>query len=110
MSEQQSTCRHFARYNREQVQHIRSCIDENKWYLSEKAGHDVGPAAAECDFVKHHAIRVAADFRRGFCKDRCSDRHQCSLAKGVDGMNGHWAGHQPPGDPPAPPKGPTGQS
>jgi len=32
----------------------RACILENKWYMSEKAGYDVGFERALMDWVMHH--------------------------------------------------------
>lgn len=90
MSEHHRTCAHFPHYAGEQLRHLQHCIDENKWYLSEKAGRDVGPAVAEKDFVERHLDRVAADFRERYCRERCSGRQQCSLSALVGELNRRW--------------------
>lgn len=76
-----SMCRNFHEYMREQERRLREAIDENKWYLSERAGYDVGYAAAEMDFAIHHLDRFAHEFRVEFCGTRCSARWECALAR-----------------------------
>jgi len=51
------------------------CV-ENKWYLSQRAGHDVGSTAAEWDFINHHVEAFADQFRATFC-GLCSHRGEC---------------------------------
>jgi hypothetical protein len=77
-------------------------VDENKWYMSERAGRDVGLAAAEADFVENHAWRVAGEFRRGFCTERCGDRQACPVPAMVDDLNRFWSqARTRPDQPPA---------
>ena len=90
MSEQQDACPFWVQFTHEQVELLRRCIDENKWYLSQKAGFDVGRPVAEADFVRNHANRVAADFRREFCQTRCTGRELCRLAALVGDLNRFW--------------------
>lgn len=60
--------------------HFEQALLENKWYLSERAGYDVGMVAAKRDFLEHHFERVARQFRRWFCGETCRLRATCELA------------------------------
>jgi hypothetical protein len=91
MSESRRVCTHWHAYSRDQFPHIRRCIDENKWYLSEVAGRDVGYEVAEAHFVDNHLNRVAAEFRRDYCVTRCAGRDHCTMASLVDDLNRCWA-------------------
>ncbi|OGV91222.1 MAG: hypothetical protein A3K19_23435 [Lentisphaerae bacterium RIFOXYB12_FULL_65_16] len=79
-------CRHFKEYMAEQERGLRKAIDEDKWYLSERAGHDVGFFAAEEDFCQYHLDRFARIFRIEFCRHRCPERDKCELAPGVENL------------------------
>lgn len=79
-------CVHFRQYMAEQERHLRAAIEEEKWYLSEQAGCDVGFEEAMTSFMQHHIDRFAHDFRVRFCRESCSERGQCPLAAGVDEM------------------------
>ncbi|MBM4155573.1 MAG: hypothetical protein FJ221_11180 [Lentisphaerae bacterium] len=76
-------CRNLRDYLAHQREHLRQAIDENKWYLSERQGRDVGPATAKVDFIENHFDRVAHDFRVRFCGADCIRRAQCPVADGV---------------------------
>ncbi len=96
MSENSAVCREFPTFAREQLTHLRGCIDEHKWYLSERAGHDVGLARAEADFMDVHVERVAKEFRQKFCGECCALREQCSVTDIIDELNRRWkAGPMP---------------
>jgi hypothetical protein len=56
---------------------IRRCIEEDKWYLSEKAGRDVGWEAAYDHFMKTFVAGFAAGFRACYCGMICPMRQQC---------------------------------
>jgi hypothetical protein len=79
-------CRHFREYMAEQERGLRKAIDEDKWYLSERAGRDVGFDAAEEDFCQYHLDRFARVFRIEFCRNRCPERDKCELALGVENL------------------------
>ena len=64
-----------------QAQVIQKSIEEDKWYLSEQAGHDVGWQAAEEHFIKTYLNGFAAGFRASYCGFVCYHRHNCLLAK-----------------------------
>jgi len=74
-------CIHFREYMQEQERRLREAIDENKWYMSERAGYDVGYEAAEYDFAIHHLDRFAHEFRVEFCGARCPARWNCELGR-----------------------------
>ena len=74
--------------------YMEQAIDENKWYLSEAAGRDVGPMVAEMDFHHSHLPRVAATFRSLHCTGLCPARAQCELAPLVPLLNESWAERQ----------------
>jgi hypothetical protein len=92
MSEHQDECPLWVHFAREQVELLRRCIDEHKWYLSQQAGYDVGRHVAEADFTRTHADRVAAEFRQEFCQRRCGRRDLCRRAARVGDLNRFWAG------------------
>ena len=81
-----TSCVKFKVYMAEQHVGLKKAIDEDKWYLSERAGFDVGFEAAERNFCKHHLDRFAQAFRVDFCHNRCPERHHCELAKTVEQM------------------------
>ncbi|MBN2452583.1 MAG: hypothetical protein JXR77_19525 [Lentisphaeria bacterium] len=75
-----------------QREHLRRAIDEDKWYLSEAAGRDVGWQVALEHFSQYHLHRVAAEFRLTFCTHECPSRGNCDLCERILEMNSHWAG------------------
>lgn len=91
MSEYQGACPFWTHFTGAQVERLRHCINENKYFLSQKAGHDVGLYVAEADFIVNHAGRVAAEFRLEFCRSLCAGRHACRIAAMVDDLNRFWA-------------------
>lgn len=78
-----SRCEHFDQYMAEQRQTLQRAVDEDKWYLSERAGFDVGHDAAMDSFVRHHLDQFAQEFRVWFCRERCPGRQACDLARRV---------------------------
>ncbi|MCX7818881.1 MAG: DUF4032 domain-containing protein [Kiritimatiellae bacterium] len=77
-------CKNFREYLLAQRRRLDEALAENKWYLSERAGRDVGMAAAKEDFLKHHFERVARQFRAWYCGVECRLRASCELAVGQD--------------------------
>lgn len=76
-------CQNLSRYLTIQRDYLRRAIEENKWYLSERRGHDVGIAAAKHDFIENHLDRVTHDFRMRFCRSACERRTACDLVEAV---------------------------
>jgi hypothetical protein len=74
-------CEHFFELMKVQKDMIEKSINENKWYMSEKVGHDVGWTEAEIDFIIKHLTIVAKRFREKFCGDVCEFRDDCDWKK-----------------------------
>lgn len=72
-------CERFKELMDWQAARMKEAIDEAKWYLSERAGRDVGSHAAAKDFDKRHLFRCAADWREHYCGAICEHRHDCDL-------------------------------
>lgn len=79
---------------RAQQECLRQALDENKWYLSERAGRDVGHDRAMDDFFEAHLDRVAHEFRLRFCRTLCQARGECELARGVEHLSSSSQAHQ----------------
>jgi hypothetical protein len=71
-------CIHFNHFMQDQLDIMKKSIDENKWYLSEKAMCDIGYSEAEKDFLEKYMELVAVRFRRKYCGEQCEDRHDCN--------------------------------
>ncbi len=78
-----SGCQRLRSYLAAQREALRRAIDENKWYLSERAGHDIGLERAKQDFYVHHLDRVCHEFRVYYCRSECASRQSCALASMV---------------------------
>jgi hypothetical protein len=74
------TCPEFARYLEEFRRRFRHALDENKWYLSERRGYDVGEETATQDFLQNHFDRFAEKVRTEFCEHECTRQKNCPLA------------------------------
>ena len=72
-----SCCKNFRGSMEAQMRDLRDAIEEDKWYLSEKEGHDVGISQAEKHFVDSFIERWAANWRRVWCNERCPFRDGC---------------------------------
>lgn len=64
-----------------QVPRLKRAIEKNKWYLSELAGYDVGHEVAQADFLKHHFVRCANEWRSRYCSALCAAREGCTLGQ-----------------------------
>ncbi len=74
-----SDCRNYREFMLAQRRRFDEALAENKWYLSERAGRDVGVAAAKRDFLERHFERVALQFRAWFCGEACRLRESCEV-------------------------------
>ena len=72
-------CICFVAYIREQKEALRKEIDLDKWYLSEKAGRDVGWTAAERDYLEKHFLIFAKKFRKQYCGEKCEAKSGCEI-------------------------------
>jgi hypothetical protein len=66
-----SGCKEFHEMMEAQREQLRSAVEENKWYLSEQAHHDVGFKAAEKHFIDSFLQKWAMRFREHYCKNIC---------------------------------------
>lgn len=82
-------CAHFKDYMTRQEDSLTRAIEEDKWYLSEQAGADVGMDTAVEDFVENHLDRFAHEFRVRYCRKVCGDRATCELARNVHEIASH---------------------
>jgi hypothetical protein len=73
-------CRHPAFFV-QQAELVRQCIAEHKWYLSEKAGHDVGWQYAEQHFLRNYLHGFAIGFRATFCGLVCMEKTICPISQ-----------------------------
>ena len=60
---------------------MEKSIAEDKWYLSEKEGKDVGWEIAKEHFYETYFAGFAAGFRVSYCTLVCPHRHNCSEAQ-----------------------------
>lgn len=72
-------CRCFAAFMRAQKDELRKEIDLDKWFLSEKAGRDVGWTAAERDYLERHFSVFAKKFRKRYCGEKCEAKGECDM-------------------------------
>jgi hypothetical protein len=56
-------------------------IKKTKWYLSEKARHDVGWKTAEKEFIDNYLKTWAAGYKSCYCGQVCKDRYDCKYAQ-----------------------------
>jgi hypothetical protein len=63
-----------------QAELLRKCIEEDKYYLSEKAGYDVGWDFAQQHFIKTYFAGFAVVWRAVYCSQACPLRSGCYIA------------------------------
>jgi hypothetical protein len=64
-----------------QARILQKSISEDKWFLSEQYGYDVGWDAAQEHFLKTYASGFAAGFKAAYCALVCPHRHDCDQAQ-----------------------------
>ena len=62
-----------------QAEYLRKCIEEHKWYLSERAHKDVGWEVAQKDFLDVFFQGFTAGFRASYCGMVCKHRDNCVI-------------------------------
>ena len=77
-------CHHFADFLASERRRLSQAISENKWYLSERAGHDMGYRAAQLHFIDHFLPSFAHAFRMEYCRS-CQQAMQCGARRDLDG-------------------------
>lgn len=80
----EKSCRNVRGLNQAQRSHLNHHLDVHKWLMSERAGRDVGLAAAKADFLATHFDRVSREFRADHCTRCCEHRSECPVAPGID--------------------------
>ena len=78
-----SSCRFYREYTDEQGQRLIDAVNEEKWYMSEREGRDVGFETAMQRFIDRHLDHFANDFRIQFCHQKCPMRTGCELSRNV---------------------------
>lgn len=76
-----NTCRGFVGLKQWQIAQYIAAVNENKWYLSEGVGRDVGWAVAEADFLNNGFYGCADRWRKHHCAHICKYSLICELAK-----------------------------
>lgn len=64
-----------------QAKMIRTCIEEDKWYLSEEVHSDIGWDRAEQHFLQRYMPGFAAGFRATYCGLLCPYRQGCEIGR-----------------------------
>lgn len=63
---------------KKQAAALKTCIDEQKWFMSEKVGHDVGLEEATNKFFDTYFFGFSAGWRIAFCFN-CPNNKDCSV-------------------------------
>lgn len=71
-------CICFGQYLAAHREWLLKAIEENKWYLSEQAGRDVGWDIARQHFYENYLDEVSSAFRRQYCAAACRQQGGCS--------------------------------
>ena len=62
-----------------QTEKYRQVISDTKYFLSQKAGRDVGVRAAESDVLDHDCYGCATQWRQKYCGELCDHREGCEV-------------------------------
>jgi hypothetical protein len=71
------TCTQLVELLKQERIDLRQEIEKDKWYLSEKEGHDVGWRQAEQHFIEHYLNAWATGYKRAYCSLVCPERGRC---------------------------------
>ena len=74
-------CRGFKKLMKWQAAKMRAAIREDKWFLSESEGDDVGEEKAH--FTEEHLNHCAEDWRKEYCSGMCEHREGCELGQAM---------------------------
>lgn len=74
-----NVCEAFREFMSAQREELRREIDLDKWFLSEREGHDIGWTIAEQHYLEKYLPEFAKRFREEFCHKRCSKKERCFL-------------------------------
>jgi hypothetical protein len=70
------TCSHLVEMLRAERKDLRAEIEKDKWYLSEREGHDVGWKVAERHFIENYLDSWAEGYKKCYCRNVC--RESCT--------------------------------
>lgn len=67
-------CTHLVDLLKEEKEDLKEEIEKDKWYLSEKVGHDVGWQEAEKHFINNYLNAWAEGLKICYCNLVCSEK------------------------------------
>ena len=85
------TCIHLRELTQIERKGLEKSIAEDKYYLSKKAGKDVGQIEAEKHFMVTYGKGWMAGFKVCYCMNVCEDRNECLFAQPYLNGNGKKA-------------------
>ena len=71
------TCLNLGSLLEQERKDFEKAIEENKWFLSEKEGYDIGRQKAEKDFTQKHFKDWAEKEKEYFCMNFCPLKYGC---------------------------------
>lgn len=74
-------CPGFSKLMKWQTEKFKEVISVTKYFLSQKAGHDVGEGIAESDVLDHNYYGCATGWRHKYCGELCEHREGCELGE-----------------------------
>ena len=67
-------CTHLKDLLEKQIPLLEKEIDLDKYYLSQRVGHDVGKKEAEADYLENHLPSYCAGFKDCYCNYVCNEK------------------------------------
>ena len=64
-----------------QAIHYQHALEQHKYYMSQKVGHDVGWDVATADFNTNYMMGFAVGFRIAYCGLVCPRRCLCAIGQ-----------------------------
>jgi len=77
-----SKCIYLDKLSEAQRKAMRKAIADDRWYMGEKAGHDVGFEAAKEDFFDNYFDSWVLEFRKNYCEGVCKLNEECEAYHG----------------------------
>ena len=66
-------CHNLKQLLEQEVKDLREEIEKDKYYESEKQGHDIGWEEAEMHYINTHLKGWAAGYKACYCRSVCGD-------------------------------------
>lgn len=73
-----NSCTHLNSLLKEEKEALVKAIDDDKYFLSEKSGYDVGFSEAKKDFINNYLCSWAKEFKKEYCR-HCPDYNVCEI-------------------------------